>query len=241
MNGFFIGWSWRSARPFGWFLLSMAIVFAAGLGALGLALGSNVEDPGGGRVGENRSVTGVVLANPYPILVADPDAAHPNGHAMLLAGGWKIGVQSDATKLDGRRVHIDGMSVRRGTLEMLLVWGMQPVEGGAEVPPAEPLGTWRITGEICDGKCYSGVMRPGAGLAHKACANVCLLAGVPPVLVTTGPVAGSQFLLLSDPDGHALPDAYRDHVAILQRMDGTVTRIADLLVFRTDIAAARDP
>ena len=84
-------------------------------------------------------------------------------------------------------------------------------------------------------------MRPGSGLAHKACANVCLLNGVPPVLVTTAPVQGSQFLLLADPDGRALPDALRDHVAILQRMDGTITRVADMLIFRTDISAAREP
>jgi len=131
--------------------------------------------------------------------------------------------------------------MKRGTIDMQLVGRMQAVEGVAVAPTAEPLGRWRLTGEVCDGKCYAGVMRPGAGLAHKACANVCLLGGVPPVLVTTAPVAGSQFLLMADPEGHALPDAFRDHVAILQRMDGAVTRIADLLVFRTDIAAASDP
>jgi hypothetical protein len=38
-----------------------------------------------------------------------------------------------------------------------------------------------------------------------------------------------------------LPDALRDHVAILQRMDGTIIRVADVLIFRTDIAAAREP
>ena len=186
-------------------------------------------------------MTGVLLANPYPLVIAEPDAAHPSGHAMLLAGGGKIGVETEAARLDGQRVRIDGLSVKRGTIEMLLVWHMEAAEGAVAVPAAEPLGTWRLTGEICDGKCYSGVMRPGAGLAHKACANICLLAGVPPVLVTTAPVAGSQFLLLADPQGHALPDALRDHVAILQRMDGSVMRVADLLIFRTDISAARDP
>jgi len=168
------------------------------------------------------------------MLVAD-------GHAFLLAGGGKFGVQADAAKLDGRRVHIDGLVVKRGTLDMLLVWGMRAIEGSGVVPVPESLGAWRLTGEICDGKCYSGVMRPGAGLAHKACANVCLLVGVPPVMVTTRPVEGQQFLLLADPAGHALPDALRDHVAILQRMDGAVVRFADMLIFRTDIGAARDP
>ena len=176
----------------------------------------------------------MLLANPYPMLVTER-------HAMLLSGGGKFGVQEQAVKLDGKLVRIDGLSVKRGSIEMLLVWHMEPVDGAAVLPTPEPLGRWRLTGEICDGKCYSGVMRPGAGLAHKACANVCLVSGVPPVLVTTAPVAGSEFLLLADTEGHALPDALRDHVAILQRMDGTVTRIADLLIFRTDISVARNP
>ena len=240
-DAFFIGWSWRSARPLLWFLVVLIIVLAAGFAGLGLALGSNVDDPGGGDFAGDRTVTGVLLAKPYPILVADPDPTHPAGHAMLLAGGGKIGVQEDAAKLDGQRVRIDGSAMKRGTIDMQLVWRLQAIEGAAVPPAAQSLGTWRLTGEVCDGKCYAGVMRPGAGLAHKACANVCLLGGVPPVLVTTAPVAGSQFLLLADPEGGELPDAFRDHVAILQRMDGTVTRIADLLIFHTDIAAASNP
>jgi hypothetical protein len=240
-NSFFIGWSWRSALPLGWFLAGVVLVMAVGLTTLGLALGSHVDDPGGGNFAGDRSVTGVLLANPYPVLVADADPAHPTGHAMLLAGGGKVGVQADAARLAGRRVRIDGLAVKRGTIEMLLVWRLEAVEGAATPPEVQSLGGWRLTGEICDGKCYSGVMRPGAGLAHKACANVCLLGGVPPILVTTAPVAGSQFLLLADPNGRALPDALRDHVAVLQQMNGAVSRVADLLVFRTDITAARDP
>jgi hypothetical protein len=231
---FFIGWSWRSARGLTWFVASVAAVFLIGLTGLSLALGSSIDDPGSGHFVGNRTVTGVLMANPYPLLVAD-------GHAMLLAGGGKFGVQAQAASLDGKRVTVDGFSVQRGTVEMLLVWGMHAVDGPATPPVEQPLGTWRLTGEICDGKCYSGVMRPGSGLAHKACANVCLLNGVPPVLVTTAPVQGSQFLLLADPDGRALPDALRDHVAIRQRMDGTITRVADVLIFRTDISAAHEP
>lgn len=231
---FFIGWSWRSARgSFAFIALIAALIVIVMTGA-GFVLGSSVDDPGGGHFVGNRTVTGVLVAEPYPILI-------DGGHAMLLAGGGKFGVQAQATALDGKRVSVDGFSVQRGSIEMLLVWGMHAADGSAEVPVARSLGSWRLTGEICDGKCYSGVMRPGSGLAHKACANVCLINGVPPVLVTTAPVEGKQFLLLAGPDGHAVPDALRDHVAILQRMDGTVERIADLLIFRTDITAAREP
>lgn len=238
---FFIGWSSHSFRLLrSRFALAAALLLATAA-VLGLALGAGIGDPGGGAPGSDGTVTGVIIAEPYPLLIADPDAAHPLGHAMLLAGGGKIGVQDQATPLDGRRVRIGGLVMKRGTLDMLLVASMQPADGDATMPARASLGRWRLTGEICDGKCYAGVMRPGAGLSHKACANVCLLSGIPPVLVTTAPVAGSEFLLIADATGHALPDALRDHVAILQRMDGEVMRVADLLIFRTDIAAAREP
>ena len=92
---------------------------------------------------------------------------------------------------------------------------------------AKPLGSWRLTGEICDGKCSLGVMRPGNKAAHKACANVCLIGGVPPVFITTTPVLGTQYLLMGDPQNHALPDALRDYVAItsgwMAHWNGSVT------------------
>src|SRR3954454_14183640 len=128
---FFIGWSWRSARPLIGFAVPLIIVLMAGSAGLGLVLGSNVDDPGSGDFAGDRTVTGVLLAKPYAMLVTDPDAAHPAGHAMLLAGGGKVGVQEDAAKLDGQRVRIQGSAMKRGTVDMQLVWRLQAVEGVA--------------------------------------------------------------------------------------------------------------
>jgi len=238
---FFIGWSARTARPHAWFLAGVVALLLGGLGGLALALGSTVNDPGSGAFTGEHTLTGVLLAQPYPVIVLDPDNTHPSGHGVLLSGGGKRGVQAAAGPLDGRRVRASGYGTKRGTLDMLLVASLEPAQGEAPAPARQPLGTWRLTGEICDGKCVLGVMRPGSGLSHKACANVCVAGGVPPVLVTTAPVAGTQFLLIGDPAGHPLPDALRDHMAIPQRMDGVLERVADLLVFRTDLAAAVDP
>ena len=52
---------------------------------------------------------------------------------------------------------------------------------------------------------------------------------------------GTQYLLMGDPQNHALPDAVRDYVAITTRMDGTLERIGDALVFRTDVTRADVP
>jgi hypothetical protein len=134
--------------------------------------------------------------------------------------------------------------MRRGGIDMLEVTDLpRETRPGTpfSVPAAEPLGTWRITGELCDGKCWIGWMRPGAGPVHKACANVCLIAGVPPILVSTGEVAGATTLLPLGPDGRMLTDGFRDLVGVKAVYEGEVSRIGDLLVFRTDPARARAP
>ena len=109
----------------------------------------------------------------------------------------------------------------------------------AQVPAPVALGRWRIAGELCDGKCYAGAMRPGDGLAHKACANLCLLGGLPLIFVTTRPVEGAEFLLVADPDGDPVPDAYRDYVALLVELEGDLERRGDILVFKVDITTAK--
>jgi hypothetical protein len=236
MTPFFVGWSSRSAVPLLRFLALVLLTLLAGFGALAFALGVTVDDPGGGDFTGDKAISGVLIADPYPMIVTDGDH-----HTILLSGGGKRGVQAEARPLDGQHVRATGAGVKRGDRDMLLVDQLQPMPGEASPPAREQLGSWRLTGEICDGKCSLGVMRPGNKAAHKACANVCLTGGVPPVFITTTPVLGTQYLLMGDPQNQALPDALRDYVAITTRMEGTLERIGDALVFRTDVTKAVVP
>jgi hypothetical protein len=236
MMPFFVGWSARGAAPFFRFLGLILLTLLIGFGALAFALGVTVDDPGGGDFTGDKAITGILIADPYPMIVTDN-----NHHTVLLSGGGKRGVQADARPLDGQHVHATGAGVKRGDRDMLLVDQLQPTPGDAVPPVREPLGRWRLTGEICDGKCSLGVMRPGNRAVHKACANVCLIGGVPPVFITTTPVMGTRYLLMGDPQDHVLPDALRDYVAITSRMEGTLERIGDALIFRTDVTGAVVP
>ena len=112
--------------------------------------------------------------------------------------------------------------------------GLQVAEGEAALPEAVPLGRWRLAGEICDGKCLAGAMRPGRGLAHKACANLCLIGDIPPVFVSTQPVEGSEFLLVLDRNGGPMPKAAYDYIAQFVSVEGEVARHGDLLVLKMD-------
>ena len=120
----------------------------------------------------------------------------------MLAGQGKRGVFDQARANADGPVSLRGVPVKRGDLTMIQVGrrraGREPVQA-ATFTPSEPvpLGRWKLTGEICDGKCYAGAMRPGRGLAHKACADLCLTGGIPPVFVSSGAVERPQLL----PDG----------------------------------------
>ena len=107
--------------------------------------------------------------------------------------------------------------------------------------PSAPvsLGRWRIAGEICDGKCYAGAMRPGTGLAHKACANLCIAGGVPAVFVSSSPVEGHRYFLLADETGKPAGELLKDHVAVYVEAEGEVERLDDLAVFRIDRSTIR--
>ena len=136
-------------------------------------------------------------------------------------------------------MEIQGIVLKRGTLDMMQVAGGRrgPKKVEGPVPPVESgedLGRWRLAGEICDGKCLAGAMRPGRGLAHKACANLCLIGDIPPVFVSTKPVEGSEFLLVTGPDGTRMPEAAYDFVGQFIEVEGQIERRGDLLILAMD-------
>ncbi|MBW4710042.1 hypothetical protein KX928_19835 [Roseobacter sp. YSTF-M11] len=223
-------------------LLAVCVLFISGLAGFGLALGVAQDDPGEGafRFDYGRqTVTGVVELTPYPLLrVTEGNERIPAGHTLMLAGGGKTNVERRAIPLEGQLARASGVLLQRGDLDMMQLRGgrngLGPAEGVAPELPTEPLGRWKLAGEICDGKCLAGAMRPGRGLAHKACANLCLIGKVPPVFVSSQPVDGHEFLLITGPDGGHFPESAYHYVAQFVSLEGEVERRGDLLVLRID-------
>ena len=217
------------------------LAICSGFAALAVALARTPSDFGPSRYGDEAQIAGVFEARPYPIVVAPPDASHPRGRAVMLGGDGKLGAQALGAGMDGRSVVARGDVVKRGDLDMLLVGGddaLTPARQSLPNPAATPLGRWRISGEICDGKCAAGAMRPGTGLAHKACADLCISGGLPPVLVSAAPVEGRNFLLLAASDGGPAPASIADLVGLPVNLEGEVERRGDLLIFRVDWSKA---
>lgn len=191
-----------------------------------------------------QEVTGVLSLHPYPVIrVTEGSERLPAGRTVMLSGGGKF-APAQAAALDGRLVKAGGVMLKRGDLDMLQIGGgaqnLATVEGDAPaLAPPEPLGRWLLEGEICDGKCAAGAMRPGRGLTHKACAILCVTGGVPAVFISAAPVEGATFLLMSGPDGGPLPREALDFTAAWVSVEGEIERVGDLLVFRIDPATLR--
>jgi hypothetical protein len=237
-EGFFIGYNTRVPARLVRFLVLLACVFLLASGAAALLIGSTVGDTGAGDYAGDVDLVGWLQAEPGPILRLEADQLH-GAHAIMLNGDGKTGVSDRARALDGKLVRIKGTMLRRGSIDMLVTRDddMQPEAGSRAAPAAaRSLGRYRLHGEICDGKCTLGAMRPGTGLAHKACANLCLTGGVPAVFVSTGPVAGASFMLLTGPSGKALSDKVYDLTALRVALEGAIVTIDDLVVFEVDLA-----
>jgi len=238
---FFIGYVNHVPRPLALFLVLVSSAVIGASAGLALAIGAGTDDPGDGHFAfaeGQQSLVGTLRADPYPVLHVPADGDRP-ARAILLAGQGKRGVIEEAASLDGQPVEAGGVMLKRGGIDMLQVGGdvgLRAAASAAPLPPAPPesLGRWRLTGEICDGKCWLGAMRPGNGLAHKACANLCIVGGLPPVFVSSGEVAGETFLLLADEQGGPLGEEVYGLVALIIEVEGEVERRDGLLVFRID-------
>ena len=240
---FFIGYLNVVPRPLALFLLLVAAGLVGGMAGLALAVGSTVNDPGDGRFAGRGEFVGLLRTDPYPV-VHVPASADGPAKAVLLSGPGKRGVQARAEPLDSKMVQVRGAMLKRGSIDMLQVGGGRNALVEAETdsvaaPEVRSLGRWRITGEICDGKCYVGAMRPGRGLAHKACANLCVIGGIPPVFVSSSPIHGQVFFLLADPEGRPLPDGLYDKMALMIEVEGEIEQRDDLFVLKVDLAAAK--
>lgn len=237
------------------FLLCIVAALIAGVAGFALAFATAQQDPGDGTFRFDlgyQTISGVLTLDPYPVLHVQPSAEHPNGRQIILVGQGKRGVQAQARPLAGKLVEVGGIFLMRGDTTMLQVGGrvgIRLAQAGAQtgpglgagggmpavIPAAEPLGRHRLAGEIVDGKCCLGAMRPGVGKMHMACANLCLVGGIPPLFVTRD-AAGAivNIFLMADPEGRAVTDALYDYVSLAVSVEGAVERRGGLLVFKID-------
>ncbi|MGV1761729.1 hypothetical protein ACQZ6F_32060 [Rhizobium sp. A22-96] len=242
-RGFFVGYFKKVPADVKALMIGFVVFFIAGMASASVFLSLSTESPGAGSYADElhgEHLIGRMEVAPYPILRVPGNGGQP-ARAIMLGGSGKFGVDDRALPLSGKAVEVGGIFVKRGDLEMLLVGGgddLKTARVQRSVLPAvsspQDLGRWRLTGEICDGKCSGGAMKPGKGLAHKACANLCISGGVPPVFVSTAPVDGHIFFLLAAKDGGPMPKGLLDKTSVPVVLEGTIERRDDLLIFKVE-------
>ena len=167
-------------------VVAAGLLLLAVVTALGLVVAQNRFSDGVFEYGQERSVEGRVVEQPYPLLLG------ADGSRYFLVGPGKRGAAAIADGFDGRMVRVRGSLIERAGDKMLQVssGGIQASRGLATVPspPLERREPVSVHGEIVDSKCHLGVMKPGEGPLHRDCAVRCLLGGAPPLLVV---IAGS--------------------------------------------------
>ncbi|MEM7289015.1 MAG: hypothetical protein AAF412_01380 [Pseudomonadota bacterium] len=243
LKPFFVGYLDVPVGLTGFLIKTCLIIFGAFATGAVLA-GMSQDDPGqaGFRFDYGRqTITGIVEPRPYPVLhVTKGTDRIATGKTLMLAGQGKRGATPRLADLGGREIEATGIVVQRGELQMLQLiarnGGIAETAKNVEIPKTLDLGTWRLQGEICDGKCLAGAMNPGRGLAHKACANLCLTGDIPPVFVSTQPIDDEEFLMIGDISGGPLSKDAHHFVGQYVEVEAKIERRGDLLVMLVDSA-----
>ncbi|MFW6335886.1 MAG: hypothetical protein ACOC3G_01995 [Phycisphaeraceae bacterium] len=242
-EGFFIG-DRAMPRVHVWVLLALSpLLLATVLGTAAL-LGRAQPSAGEAFASPQRiDVQGTIRMEPYPALVRTDQAGRSTSY--LLAGETKRGVADEVRTFDGSIATVTGQSLEREGKRMLLISGEDAIRGAAEAMEAEKalstqqLGPQSLVGEIVDSRCYLGAMKPGHGKTHRPCAQLCILGGIPPVLIVPQPAGGSpEHYLVTTATGQRFTgeavEQLLPHVGLPVRVTGEVTRRGDLLRIAVD-------
>lgn len=216
--------------------LAAALLGVVGAGSTGAAFGPQAQTPAGG-------VVGLFQAHPYGVLWV-PSPQGPS--AVLLVSQGKFGTGSRYDALDGTVVSVSGYSLEREGRRMIELGGAPTA---AELPDADVAalrarattsqGTTTITGEIVDEKCWLGRMRPGAARTHRACAQLCVAGGIPPVVVGTDAAGVAYAAVVVGADGDVVTDEVLPYLAEPVAVTGELVREGDLDYLRVSSGGIR--
>lgn len=236
-DSFYVGYAAQAPLPLARHtrLAVMAVLLLACGTVMTLALAQPQFAPTIFEYGHLRTISGRLFSHPYPMLVTDSGGGP---RQYLLAGQGKHAARMAG---DGRLVSVLGTLIRRDNSAMLEVSSVSAADTGtAEPPPAQTdLGAFTLTGEIVDSKCWTGVMVPGEGKTHLACAVRCLSGGLPPLLVIKDQDGHERELILTDAGGGPMSRAMLRFVGRPVTLSGRLLREGDLFFLRAAPTAIR--
>ncbi|MEM6733550.1 MAG: hypothetical protein AAF658_18465, partial [Myxococcota bacterium] len=197
---FFVGYLQSPPRLTRFSIAVGSVVLLLGLG-VGVLAATFQRSPGAAleRTEWGVELVGTLYGKPYPHLLVQTDDGMEQ---VLLARGGKNGTPSVGPDREGRVHAVKGAAFHRDGRTLLEMYGMEPRDGTPIVAPAmRKTESVTLNGVIVDSKCYYGRMKPGAGQAHRACAQYCVWSGIPPVLVVYENGQATEHYLVTMADG----------------------------------------
>lgn len=259
-DDFYVGYLPQAPPPIGQFVRRAVVLLVVGAGSLALVLAFLQQpfDPGRFEFGIERDFEGRLVTRPYPALeVAVDDGSSASFFLVSLGkhGAANAYAAPDVLEaLDGRRVRARGTLIERQGQAMieLVDRGLQDLESrdtassvARDGPGDTPeigignLGMQTLRGEIVDSKCFLGVMKPGRGKAHRACAALCIRGGIPPMLRVETLAGEYRNFLLTDQHGKPVHDRVLDLVAEPVEITGRVIHDRDRYLLQADPSTIR--
>ena len=217
------------------FVVGLVASLFLGMVAFGVIIATTQRNPGKTAVvsAEIATWSGTVYSEPYPMMV------HDDGSIHLLIGIGKFGVLDRVAALEGQRCEVDGWALarsdRRAIQLDLASDAIRPVAGRLQPRPqmaADESGPVVLVGEIVDGKCYLGAMKPGDGKAHKACATLCIQGGLPPMFASRSRTPSAQLPLILFDGSTTLPPSALGLVGEPVEITGRLSRLGSLDILR---------
>ena len=183
------------------------------------------------------------MVDPYPVLHrVDPENPGTIESVLLVRQG-KYSAEELALPAHGQMASVTGFLISRGGWTMLELSSSENIVALGAVQSDEAdflrtnietisLGEVTLKGEVVDSKCFLGVMKPGEGSVHRACAEVCLLGGMPTMLVVRDQSDNRYGYILTLPDGSSASKLLAERAADQLEIHGELMQKGDLLFLR---------
>jgi hypothetical protein len=204
--------------------------------ALGVWFGLSQKSAGKGvwDLSGPSTISGYLTVDPYPVI----HYVGEEKRSVILVQQGKKSANPLAKNHANQWVTISGFAIARGDWSMLELTSESAFAIAENQTPVDfkstPLGDIALRGEIIDSKCFLGVMKPGSGKAHRACAAMCLRGGMPPMFVATS-TEGEKFgYMLMHPNGESASLDLIEDVGLPVELKGSLEKRGDMLYIRYD-------
>lgn len=237
-DDFYVGYVDRAPPVLGRWLrrLTASALTASVAAAVLLAAGQRPLPESRFEFGTTTEWSGFLIADPFPALIVESERENARIH---LVDPGKHGAGETLAPFADRWITLSGTLIQRGDQRMLeVVPGSVRTREDQSAPPRPDriadLGVHYVEGEVVGSKCFLGVMNPGSGVVHRACARLCIQGGVPLMLAVRQPDGSREGWVLTGPEGNQPGDVWLDFAAEAVGVTGRVVRVGSTTFLHVD-------